>query len=178
MAVFALTCRRTMATALNIVIILVALAALYYLLKGRPKAAPWQGHPAAGSYTPVPEGEPARHWTDDGRFELEVAGESRYRDTIRRLAGEHGEAPVDARHKALLLPDDANPYEDKAVAVFVAGDMVGYLAPKDALAFRDMLARHELAGRLTSTDAAVRGGGMWEGKRLAHAVTLDVSLKT
>jgi hypothetical protein len=55
--------------------------------------------------------------------------------------------------------------------------MVGYLAPKDALAFREMLARHEIAGQLTSTDGAVRGGGEWQGKRLAYTVALDVSLK-
>ncbi|QGZ39946.1 hypothetical protein IP92_02275 [Pseudoduganella flava] len=166
-----------MALALNIAIIVVALIALYFLLKGRPKPAPWQGHPSGGSYTPVPEGAPVRHWSDGGRFELEVVGESRYRDTIARLAGAHGADKADARHPALLLPDDANPYEDKAVAVFLAGEMVGYLAPKDALAFREMLARHEIAGQLTSTDAAVRGGGEWEGKRLAYTVSLDVSLK-
>ncbi|WP_338767648.1 hypothetical protein [Massilia sp. METH4] len=166
-----------MQQALNIAIIIVALLALYYLLKTRPKPAPWQGRPTGGSYTPVPEGEPVRHWSDGGRFELEVVGESRYRDTIAALAGEHGEAKADARHPALLLPDDANPYEDKAVAVFLAGRMVGYLAPKDALAFREMLRRHEIDGKLTSTDAAVRGGGTWEGKRLAYSVWLDVSLK-
>ncbi len=165
-----------MAQALNIAIIIVALLALYYLLKGRPKPAPLQGQPAGGSYTPVPEGEPVRHWTDDGRFELEVVGESRYRDAIRALAGEHGDARADARHPALLLVDDDNPYEDKAVAVFLSGRMVGYLAAKDALAFRQMLARHEIDGKLTSTDGAVRGGGAWEGKRLAYSVWLDVSL--
>jgi hypothetical protein len=165
-----------MAQALNIAIIVVALLALYYLLKGRPKAAPPQGQPAGGSYTPVPEGEPARHWSDGGRFELEIVGESRYRDAIRALAGEHGDARADARHPAMLLVDDDNPYEDKAVAVFLSGRMVGYLAPKDALAFRHMLARHEIDGKLTSTDGAVRGGSMWEGKRLAYSVWLDVSL--
>jgi len=163
--------------ALNIAIIIVALLALYFLLKGRPKSAPVEGQPAGGSYTPVPEGDPVRHWSDGGRFELEVVGESRYRDTIRTLAGAHGDAKADARHPALLLPDDANPYEDKAVAVFLSGAMVGYLAPKDALAFRQQLVRNEIGGMLTSTDAAVRGGGLWEGKRLAYSVWLDVSLK-
>ncbi|AVR94952.1 hypothetical protein [Pseudoduganella armeniaca] len=167
-----------MAEALNLAIIVVALLALFFLLKGRPKAPPLPVRPDAGSYTPVPEGAPVLHWADGGaQFDVEVLGESRYRDTIRRLAGEHGDGKADARHTALLLPDDANPYEDKAVAVFVSGEMVGYLAPKEALALRLRLARQEIAGQLTSCDAAIRGGNLWEGKRLAYAVLLDLDLK-
>ncbi|KQV47672.1 MULTISPECIES: hypothetical protein [unclassified Duganella] len=166
-----------MALALNILIIVLALVTLYFLLKGGPKATPAPaGKPAGGSYTPLPQGEPVHHWSDEGRFQLEVLGESRYSDTIRTLAGEHGEAAAEARHKALLLADDNNPYEDKAVAVFLNNEMVGYLAPKDAAAFRTMLARQEISGQLTSTDAVIRGGQVYEGKRLAHAVWLDVNL--
>ena len=145
-----------MALALNILIIVLALVTLYFLLKGGPKAAPAQtGKPAGGSYTPLPQGEPVHHWTDEGRYQLEVLGESSYSDAIRALAGEHGEAAADAHHKALLLADDNNPYEDKAVAVFLNNEMVGYLAPKDAVAFRTMLARQEINGQLTSTDGDV-----------------------
>ncbi|WP_426319486.1 hypothetical protein [Pseudoduganella sp. R-43] len=166
-----------MALALNILIIVLALVTLYFLLKGGPKAAPAPtGKPAGGSYTPLPQGEPVHHWSDEGRFQLEVLGESRYSDAIRALAGEHGEAAADARHKALLLADDNNPYEDKAVAVFLNSEMVGYLAPKDAVAFRAMLARQEIGGQLTSTDAVIRGGQMYEGKRLAYTVLLDVNV--
>lgn len=166
-----------MALALNIVIIVLALVTLYFLLKGGPKTAPAAaGKPAGGSYTPLPQGEPVRHWSDGGRFQLEVLGESRYADTIHALAGQHGDAPADAHHKALLLPDDNNPYEDKAVAVFLSQQMVGYLAPKDAQAFRTMLARQEIAGQLTSADAVIRGGHLYEGKRLSYAVLLDINI--
>jgi hypothetical protein len=166
-----------MALALNIVIIILALATLYFLLKGGPKTeAAQSGKPASGSYTPLPEGEPAHHWTDDGRFQLEVLGESRYSDAIRELAGEHGEGAADTRLKALLLADDNNPYEDKAVAVFLNNQMVGYLAPKDAMDFRTMLAREEIPGQLTSTDAVIRGGQLFEGKRLSYSVLLDINV--
>jgi hypothetical protein len=166
-----------MALALNIAIILLALVTLYFLLKGGAKETPAPaGKPAGGSYTPLPQGEPVHHWTDEGRFQLEVLGESRYSDTIRALAGAHGDASADSRHKALLLADDNNPYEDKAVAVFLNKEMVGYLAPKDAVAFRIMLARHEINGQLTSTDAVIRGGQLFEGKRLAYTVLLDINV--
>ena len=166
-----------MALALNILIIVLALVTLYFLLKGGPKAAPTPtGKPVGGSYTPLPQGDPVHHWADEGRFQLEVLGESRYSDTIRALAGEHGEAAADAHHKALLLADDNNPYEDKAVAVFLNNEMVGYLAPKDAMSFRTMLARQEISGQLTSTDAVIRGGQVYEGKRLAYSVLLDVNV--
>ncbi len=166
-----------MALALNILIIVLALVTLYFLLKGGPKGAPAPaGKPVGGSYTPLPQGEPVHHWADEGRFQLEVLGESRYSDTIRSLAGEHGEAAANVHHKALLLADDNNPYEDKAVAVFLNSEMVGYLAPKDAASFRTMLARQEITGQLTSTDAVIRGGQLYDGKRLAYAVWLDVNL--
>ncbi|HEY0587592.1 MAG TPA: hypothetical protein VGD52_15750 [Pseudoduganella sp.] len=166
-----------MALALNIVIIILALVTLYFLLKGGPKHAPAPaGKPMGGSYTPLPQGEPVHHWTDGDRFQLEVLCESRYSDTIRKLAGQHGDAPADARYKALLLPDDNNPYEDKAVAVFLSNEMVGYLAPKDAQAFRTMLARQEIGGQLTSTDAVIRGGQLYEDKRLSYAVMLDINV--
>ncbi|WP_028102146.1 hypothetical protein [Pseudoduganella violaceinigra] len=166
-----------MALALNIAIILLALVTLYFLLKGGPKMADAPvGKPAGGSYTPLPQGEPVHHWTDEGRFQLEVLGESRYSDTIRELAGEHGDGAADTRLKALLLADDNNPYEDKAVAVFLNSEMVGYLAPKDAMAFRTMLARQAIPGQLTSTDAVIRGGQLYQGKRLSYTVLLDVNV--
>jgi hypothetical protein len=167
-----------MALALNLIIIVLALVTLVYLLKGGPKAPQWQpkGKPAGGSYTPLPEGEPAHDWSDGGRFQLEVVGESRYQGTIRELAGEHGDANASAVHPALLLPDDHNPYEDKAVAVFLSGEMVGYLNPKDALAFRARLDRLGLEGKLTSSQGIVRGGGLFEGKRLSYSVSLDIEV--
>ena len=46
---------------------------------------------------------------------------------------------------ATLVPDDVNPYESAAVAVFLAGRMVGYLSPKAAVTFREHLKRKEAA---------------------------------
>jgi hypothetical protein len=42
--------------------------------------------------------------------------------------------------------------------------------------FRTMLAREEIAGQLTSTDAVIRGGQLFEGKRLSYSVLLDINV--
>jgi hypothetical protein len=71
--------------------------------------------------------------------------------------------------------DDANPFQDKAIAVFIDGLLVGYLAHGDALRLHRNLGHQDLVGQLTSCDAVIRGGGLWNGKRLSYAVWLDLS---
>jgi len=165
-----------MADAISLTLMVASLVALYFLLKGGFKIAPPPaGRPAGLDYLPaLPPGPPALQWPDEGRFEVEVMTESRYQPTIRELAGEHGDQSADVRLPALLVPDDVNPYEAHAVAIFVAGRMVGYLTQKDATAFRERLRRLELAGKATACTAAIRGGSLWQGKRLMYAVWLDV----
>jgi hypothetical protein len=51
---------------------------------------------------------------------------------------------------------------------------VGYLSHNDALRLRRNLGRMDLVGQLTSCDAVIRGGGLWNGKRLSYAVWLDL----
>lgn len=160
-----------------LIIMGICLVAIYFLLKTGPRGTALPTAPKADTapYTPaLPQTAPAKHWSDEGRFQTEVVAESRYQATIRQLAGEHGEQSAHARHTAILVPDDMNAYEATAVAIFVSGQMVGYLAPKEAAAFRRLLAQQELSGQPTSCDALIRGGGRWEGKRLSYSVSLDV----
>jgi hypothetical protein len=133
-----------------------------------------QAGPAV-KYAPVfPTEEPALHWQDGGRYQMEVVAESVYAGTVKRLAGPHGDARANTQLRALLLPDDDYPFDDKAVAVFIEGELVGYLSRDDARRFRRKLDRKDLNGKVTSTDAAIRGGGVWNGKRLSYEVWLDI----
>ncbi len=156
--------------------ILMAAAIAYILVRNKMRAT--TRHPVvitARKYVPdLPATAPALHWSDEGRYASEVENESAYQDTIRQLAGEHGEKNADTRYLAILLPDDNNPYQDKAVAVFINTRLVGYLAHSDALRLRRKLGRKDIVGQPTSCDAAIRGGGAWNGKRLSYAVWLDV----
>ncbi|CAN7600063.1 hypothetical protein LJR289_004370 [Pseudoduganella sp. LjRoot289] len=165
-----------MTDALLLAIMALSLAGTYLLIKNGFRTPPplAKDKPAGAGYLPAQPGAPAEHWTDGGRFLTEVVAESRYQATVRELAGEHGEANADTRLQAVLAVDPHNPYDDRPVAVFVAGRMTGYLSPKDAEAFRTLQARKEIAGQPVSCDAAVRGGAIWQGKRLEYAVWLDL----
>lgn len=165
-----------MTDALLLAIMALSLAATYLLMKNgfRAPPPPAADRPAGAGYVPAQPGAPVEHWSDSGRMLTEVVAESRYQATVRELAGEHGDANVDTRLQAVLAVDPHNPYDDKPVAVFVAGRMTGYLSPKDAEAFRTLQVRKEIEGQPISCDAAVRGGAIWQGKRLAYAIWLDI----
>lgn len=160
---------------LTLLIIAVTGWVVYAIIKSNP-AKPMQLPPMpATPYEPkLPQDAPAKHWSDGGRFLVEVMNESRYQPTLKALAGAHGDQPAAAPYLATLAPDEVNPYESAAVAVFLDGRMAGYLSPKASLAFRAVLKRDEIEGRVTSCDAQVRGGGLWQGKRLSYVVALDM----
>ena len=161
--------------ALSLLIIAVTALVVYAIIKTNP-AKPMQ-IPArsASPYEPaLPTAAPALRWSDDGRFLVEVVIESRYQATLKELAGAHGDQAAKVSYLATLSPDDANPYEGAAVAVFLDGRVVGYLSPKASVAFRKNLKRKEIEGQPTTCDAQVRGGGLWEGKRLSYIVVLDL----
>ena len=160
-------------------LLLLALACVIYLLfnnkNKKPAARRAAASTAAVPYTLAPPAaEPACHWRDGGRYDTEVVVESAFQGAIRGLAGEHGERNADRTCQAVLLPDDLNPYDDKAVMVFVEGQAVGYLERADALLLRGKLGRKGVPGQPTSCDAKIRGGGLWQGKRLTYSVALDI----
>jgi len=159
-----------------LLLLLVAAVILYFLFKNNsPAMKDRAALPAGAKYAPpLPTSAPAHHWHDGGRYQTDVVVESAYQDAIRTLAGEHGDSKANAKHQAILVPDDLNPYYDKAVAVFIDGREVGYLDRDDALRLRRKLGMKELTGLPTSCDAVVRGGGLWEGKRLSYSVMLDI----
>lgn len=160
---------------LSLLIVAVTALVVYAIIKSNP-AKPMQipARPSSPYEPKAPEAAPALHWSDDARFLVEVVNESRYQATLKELAGAHGEQAAKAPYLATLAPDDANPYESAAVAVFLNGRMAGYLSQKASIAFRANLKRKEIEGRPTTCDAQVRGGGVWDNKRLSYVVVLDL----
>lgn len=164
-----------MTFAISLLIILATAAVAYAIIKTNPNKPQPLPLPTGVPYEPkLPDAAPALHWEDGGRFMVEVMTESRYQPTLKALAGEHGERAAAAQYVATLMPDDHNAYENFAVAVFIEGRMVGYLSQKAAVKFRELLRKKEAAGQPSTCDAQVRGGALWEGKRLQYVVVLDV----
>lgn len=159
---------------ISIAIVALTALAVYAIIRSNParRAPPMAPLPP---YAPqAPATAPARHWSDAGRFQVELQIESQFHPVLRELAGEHGEPAAATPCLAILLPDLNNPYDNFAVPVFVAGRLAGYLAPKDAALFRQRLNLHQLAGQPTSCDAQVRGGARWNDKRLSYVLALDL----
>lgn len=160
---------------LSLLIIAITVLVVYRIIKSNPARKVALPPLPATPYAPVlPDTPVVHHWSDGGRLLVEVVNESRYQPVLKELAGDHGDAAAHARYTAMLFPDDRNAYEDAAVAVFLGGRMVGYLDAKAAVIFRARLKRDGFEGQLTSCDAEVRGGGLWQTARLSYHVVLDL----
>ena len=116
---------------------------------------------------PLPTGEPREPWSPDTR-EFEVAGEWYRRDRLRKLFScEDALSPQGAelRHPAALVPDPTNPYDSRAVAVYVKGHHVGYMERSDAARYHRVIADMNAGGVHTMVRsrqwARVRGHELW-----------------
>lgn len=95
---------------------------------------------------PTPAGRGNEAWSPRTQ-QLEVAGEWYRAKNLRTLFARHAkvsESGTEIRLPAVLVPDAANPHDDKAVAVFVDGLHVGYMERPDAKKYHQHIA--ELPG--------------------------------
>lgn len=122
-----------------------------------------------------PLGTDLHHWESMNEFGFDAVGETNYQKALRSLVGDHGERSPNFQCKALLVPEDDNPYDDKAIAVQIKGELVGYLSREDARSFRRRLGSKKLTGQTTSCDALIVGGYvMKDGQRASYGVKLDI----
>ncbi len=92
---------------------------------------------------------------------LEVVGESNYQDALWGVVGASRGDRVRYDIPAVLLPEPENPFDSNAIKVLIAGNLVGYLSRKDAVAYGPGLVRlmSESANGLVALDATIVGGG-------------------
>lgn len=72
---------------------------------------------------------------------LEVVGEAAFQEALDRIAGPKTSQAVDLSVRASLRPERDNKADASAIAVFIAGEQVGYLSRADAAVMSDFLRR-------------------------------------
>jgi len=125
------------------------------------------------------DGSPIALIEGPGRFELEIVGESHYQAALNKLAGGKTEEGHRIERKAVLFLDDENPHDDKAVAVLIKGELVGYLDRETARSYRQQMA---VAGHRDSTPVAevaalIVGGWSRQGDEGHYGVKLDIPIE-
>jgi hypothetical protein len=98
----------------------------------------------------------------DGTEDLEVVGESYYQPDLWHLARAHpGKERVREDICAVLVPEDDNPYDPAAVAVWIDGLKVGHLSRENAQRYRPgLLAQEEAQGMPIALPGVITGGGI------------------
>lgn len=90
---------------------------------------------------------------------VDVVGESNYQGTLLQLAGGRTvDGPINREHIAWLVPEPTNKYDPNAIAVMIAGSVVGYLSKADAPRYQSILARAVAVDRVPAAHAVLTGG--------------------
>jgi hypothetical protein len=114
----------------------------------------------------IDQPEKLYRWPTSGCFDQEVVGESNYQSALRSIWDKCTEEGLDA----ILLHEDTNKHDNKAVAVLVDKKLVGYLNRNDARAFRRRCEK-ERVGSVSICKARVFGR---EGKEGLIGIWLDL----
>jgi hypothetical protein len=94
----------------------------------------------------------------DGTYQIEVVGESRYWDNLRKLAGSCENNAVEVIKTAYLVPEPRNPNDPNAVRVEIDRLTVGYLPRSVAAKLSPLLrARQIVAVQATARITAFEG---------------------
>ena len=108
-------------------------------------------------------------------FTVEVVGESNYQDALERICGGRTEDGHKLEVEARLELQNDNPYDSKAVAVVIDGDLIGYLDRNTARSFRKALAAVAPKASVATCSALIVGGWEREDDDLGHfGVRLDL----
>ena len=114
-----------------------------------------------------------------GTFSLDIVGESYHQDVLEEVCG--GRTPDGHRKEieVLILNDDQNPHDNKAVAVCTAdGRLVGHLSRKHAREYRKRMAEAGAGKHPALCQALVVGG--WDrgnGDTGNFGVKLDIPME-
>lgn len=107
----------------------------------------------------VPGGVEVTATLFEGRFRIDVVGESHYQDALEQIAGGRTEEGANLESIALLVPEPANRYDPNAVQILVDGKLVGYLSRNNAEVLQPaILQQMRQTGRGVACRSRVVGG--------------------
>lgn len=141
-------------------IVVLTCTALYLFLRSR-----------SGRKTNAPVGD----LPGPGVYGVDIVGESNYQSALEKICGGREEESARKKVKALLVLEDENPHDSKAVRVDIDGETVGYLSRKEARQYRARLKEAGYPSLLGRCDAIIVGG--WDrgrGDRGHFGVKLDL----
>ena len=110
------------------------------------------------------------------KFALDIVGESHYQTTLDRLAGGKIEDGHKLEMEALLFLENDNPYDNKAVAVGINGNIVGYLDRETARSYREQIAAAGQPKAAGIVAARIVGGWLRENDDGHYGVKLDLPI--
>lgn len=116
----------------------------------------------------------APHWKPSGLFALGIVGEDYHRDVIASIAQNPAGKTALTFCTASIVPESSNKHDPNAVAVYVDGQTVGYLARDLAVAFRSRLERCGLPLKVTTCDAVITNGLTTVDNQYSYTIELDV----
>lgn len=111
----------------------------------------------------------------NGEFDFDIVGESHCQSALSELAGGKTEDGHRIETEAMLLLDDKNPYDPKAVAVLIKGKKVGHLSRPAARSYRKRLAESGVPSATGLCGALIVGGWQREDGDEGHfGIKLDL----
>lgn len=112
----------------------------------------------------------------NGRFAVEVVGESNYLHSFETICGPRSKDGVNMQTRAHLVLEHNNTHDSNAVRVSIQGQTVGYLSRPVAANFRQVInAAGHSKHSVFDCAAVIRGG--WDngsGKQGHYGVWLDI----
>lgn len=119
--------------------------------------------------------EPIVKINGPGTFSIDVVGESNYQYNLESICGGKTEDSQNIVVTAILIHEDNNRYDNKAILVSIYGKPVGYLSRDNARQFRQRLAEEGFAGLGAICQAKIVGGWRRDKNNEGHfGVKLDL----
>lgn len=106
------------------------------------------------------EAKPITYLAGPKTFSIDVVGESHYQAALESICGGRTDQGYEKIVEAVLVHEDDNPYDNKAIRVDIQGKTVGHLSRENARQFRNRLEKAGYKG-ITATCSAIVVGG-WD----------------